>query len=183
MAQFHDVKFLKEVEGLSQRQISKRLGIARNTVNKYLKQDHAPTTILRQKTYGTKEYSNETKRVLPIIDEWLEDDQKRWGKQKHTAARIYERLVEEYQFKGSESNLRKIVAKRRKKLQEVFIPLDFNSATNSNLTGERRILFYRVEHIEFTFFVCSSLKVAYDLSEPIYTKNGMNNIFISPEIW
>jgi transposase len=125
MAQFHDIKFLKEVEGLSQRQISKRLGIARNTVSKYLKQDHAPTTILRQQTFATKEYSDETKRVLPIIDEWLEDDQKRWGKQKHTAARIYERLVEEYEFKGSESNIRKIVAKRRKKLQEVFIPLDF----------------------------------------------------------
>src|SRR5690606_32576672 len=72
-----------------------------------------------------KDYSDETKRVLPIIDQWLEDDLKRWGKQKHTAAKIYKRLVDEYNFKGSESNLRKIVRKRKKKLQEVFIPLDF----------------------------------------------------------
>ncbi|WP_332693670.1 helix-turn-helix domain-containing protein [Halalkalibacter lacteus] len=83
MTQFHDIKFLKEVEGLSQRQISKRLGIARNTVSKYLKQDQVPTTILRQQTYATKEYSDETKRVLSIIDEWLEDDQKR-GESKNT---------------------------------------------------------------------------------------------------
>lgn len=125
MAQYYRIKFLNEVEGLSQRQIAKKLGISRNTVSKYLKQHEAPTTIHRQVSYGTKEYSDETKRVLPIIDEWLENDRKHWVKQKHTAARIYRRLVNEYDFKGSESNIRKVVAKRRKKLKEVFIPLEF----------------------------------------------------------
>jgi predicted transcriptional regulator len=106
MAQFHNIKFLHEVEGLSQRQIAKKLGISRNTVSKYLNTNEAPTTMNRQKTYGSnKDYSDETKRVLPIIDQWLEDDLKRWGKQKHTAARIYQRLVDEYDFKGSESNI------------------------------------------------------------------------------
>lgn len=126
MAQFHSIKFLYEKEGLSQRQIAKKLGISRNTVSKYLKTNEAPTTIKRQNTYGKqKDYSEETKRILPIIDQWLEDDLKRWGKQRHTAARIYRRLVDEYDFKGSESNIRKIVAKRRKKIQEVSIPLEF----------------------------------------------------------
>ncbi|WP_378939863.1 IS21 family transposase [Metabacillus herbersteinensis] len=125
MAQYHNIKFMKEVEGLSERQIAKKLGISRNTVSKYSKQNDAPSTVFRQKVYGTKDYSDETKRVLNIIDQWLEDDLNRWGKQHHTAARIYHRLVNEYSFKGSESNIRKIVAKRKKKLQEVFIPLDF----------------------------------------------------------
>lgn len=126
MAQFYNIKFLHQVEGLSQRQIAKKLGISRNTVKKYLSATEVPTTIQRQRIYtNTKEYSDETKRILPIIDQWLEDDLKRWGKQNHTAARMYQRLVDEYNFKGSESNLRKLVAKRRKKLQEVFIPLDF----------------------------------------------------------
>lgn len=125
MAQFHHIKFLKEVEGLSERKIAIKLGISRNTVSKYLKQQTAPTTVLRQTVYGTKEYADETKRVLPIIDQWLEDDLKSWGKQKHTAAKIYKRLVDEYQFKGSGSNIRKIVAKRKAKIQEVFIPLEF----------------------------------------------------------
>jgi len=125
MAQYYNIKFLKEVEGLSQRQIATKLGISRNTVSKYLKQDEPPTTIRRQQIFGTKEYSDETKRVLPIIDQWLEDDLKHWSKQQHTAAKIYRRLVDEYKFKGSESNIRKVVAKRKKKLQEVFIPLDF----------------------------------------------------------
>ncbi|SDZ51820.1 Transposase [Evansella caseinilytica] len=126
MAQFHHIKFLHQVERLSQREIAKKLRISRNTVKKYLSATEAPTTIQRQKIYSNKkEYSEETKRILPIIDQWLEDDLKRWGKQNHTAARMYQRLVEEYNFKGSASNLRKLVAKRRKKLQVVFIPLDF----------------------------------------------------------
>ncbi|MDP4086160.1 MAG: helix-turn-helix domain-containing protein [Bacillota bacterium] len=125
MAKFHNIKFLKEVEGLSQRQIATKLGISRNTVSIYLKNNNAPTTVLRKNVYGTMEYSSETKRVIPIIDQWLEDDHKSWKKQKHTAIKIYKRLVDEYDFKGSASNIRKIVARRRKEIQEVFIPLDF----------------------------------------------------------
>ncbi|RFU62192.1 IS21 family transposase, partial [Peribacillus saganii] len=85
----------------------------------------APTTVLRKNVYGTKEYSSETKRVIPIIDQWLEDDLKNWKKQKHTAIKIFRRLQDEYDFKGSASNIRKIVAKRRQQIQEAFIPLDF----------------------------------------------------------
>lgn len=125
MAQFHIIKYLHEVEGLSQRQIAKKLGISRNTVSKYLNSNQPPTTIQREKSYGKKEYSDETKRILPIIDQWLEEDLNRWRKQRHTAAKIYRRLVDEYSFKGSESNIRKIVRERKKKLQEVFIPLEF----------------------------------------------------------
>jgi transposase len=125
MAQFHNIKFLKEVEGLSQRQIATKLGISRNTVSKYLKNNTAPTTVLRKTVYTTKEYSPETRRVIPIIDQWLEEDQKNWRKQKHTAIKIFKRLQDEYDFKGSASNIRKIVAKRRQQIQEAFIPLDF----------------------------------------------------------
>lgn len=125
MAQFHHIKFLKEVEGLSQRQIATKLGISRNTVSKYLKNNTAPTTVLRQNVYGKKEYSPETQRVLPIIDQWLEDDLKNWKKQNHTAIKIFKRLQDEYDFKGSASNIRKIVAKRRQQIQECFIPLDY----------------------------------------------------------
>jgi transposase len=125
MAQFHNIKFLKEVEGLSQRQIATKLGISRNTVSKYLKENIAPTTVLRKIVYGTKQYAPETQRVIPIIDQWLEDDQNNWKKQKHTAIKIFKRLQDEYNFTGSASNIRKIVAKRRQQIQEVFIPLDF----------------------------------------------------------
>ena len=79
-----------------------------------MKEAKPPTTIQHQTIYGKKEYSDETKRVLPIIDQWLEDDPHSWQKQKHTAARIFRRLEDEYNFKGSESNIRKIVSQRKK---------------------------------------------------------------------
>jgi hypothetical protein len=60
-----------------------------------------------------------------LIDQWLEDDQNNWKKQKHTAIKIFKGLQDEYNFTGSASNIPKIVAKRRKQIQEVFIPLDF----------------------------------------------------------
>ena len=82
MAQFHSIKFLKEVEGLSQRQIATKLGISRNTVSKYINQNESPTTLYRQNVYGTKDYSDETKRVLPIIDQWLRRGSKPLGKTK-----------------------------------------------------------------------------------------------------
>lgn len=48
-----------------------------------------------------------------MIDQWLEDDRSVWKKQRHTAVRIYHRLVAEYQFRGAESTIRRVVRERR----------------------------------------------------------------------
>jgi predicted transcriptional regulator len=48
MAQFYNIKFLKEVEGLSQRKIATKLGSTRNTVSKYLNKNAALSTVLRK---------------------------------------------------------------------------------------------------------------------------------------
>ncbi len=84
-----------------------------------------PSTITRNKTYGKRAYSDEIQRILPLIDEWLKGDESVWKKQKHTATHIYQRLVKEYKFAGSASNIRRVVAIRRNALKEVFIPLHF----------------------------------------------------------
>jgi len=125
MAQFHRIKWLHEREGWSERKIASELGVSRNTVRKYLSTVDSPTTLTRQKSYGHRTYSDEVQRVLPLIDEWLKNDQAVWKKQKHTAVRIHARLVKEYGFTGSASNIRAIVARRKNKLKEVFIPLQF----------------------------------------------------------
>jgi transcriptional regulator with XRE-family HTH domain len=62
MAQFYNIKFLKEVEGLSQRLIVTKLGISRNTVSKYLKENIAPTTVLRKTVYRKAMVSGTDKR-------------------------------------------------------------------------------------------------------------------------
>lgn len=126
VAQFHHIKILAERERLSQREIARKLGISRNTVSKYLRMDTAPTSAHRRKVFGRPRHAAETLRVIPLIDQWLLNDLNAWKKQRHTAARIFRRLREEYGFTGSESNIRKVVAARRAVHKEVFIPLSFS---------------------------------------------------------
>ena len=54
---------------------------------------------------------------LDIITAWLEEDQKHWSKQHHTAKRIHERLKDEYGFTGSYDSVQKFVQKLRKDIQ------------------------------------------------------------------
>ncbi|NTZ16431.1 IS21 family transposase [Paenibacillus sp. JMULE4] len=125
VAQFHLIKHCIEREGLSQRQTAQKLGISRNTVKKHLEAELPPTTMERRRIYGGRKLRRETERIVPLIDEWLKADQNVWKKQRHTAARIYHRLVDEYGFTGSESNIRRLVRQRRTLLPEVYIPLEF----------------------------------------------------------
>lgn len=51
------------------------------------------------------------------MDTWLIEDQTRPKKQRHTAKRIYDRLVSEFGFAGSDRTVRYYVAKRKSELQ------------------------------------------------------------------
>ena len=94
------------IDGESQRQIAKRLGISRQTVKKYCEgaahpdarkfYERLPDTI----TEDVKQF------ILACFNEDKEDHLK---KQKHTSKRIYDRLVEERNFSGAESTIRKAV--------------------------------------------------------------------------
>lgn len=42
---------------------------------------------------------------MEIVDAWLEEDRLLPRKQRHTAARIFQRLRDEYQFPGSERTI------------------------------------------------------------------------------
>jgi len=65
---------------------------------------------------------------LTIIDQWLEGDKNRPRKPRHTATRVYDRLVREHGFTGGRSTVQPYVraAKARLGLQgtQAFIPLD-----------------------------------------------------------
>jgi transposase len=66
-----------------------------------------------------------------IIETWLEEDKSRPVKQRHTAARIYKRLVSEHQFTGSERTVRQYVSRLRHNYQELAIPLEFDPGTDA----------------------------------------------------
>lgn len=66
-----------------------------------------------------------------IIEGWLKEDQSLPRKQRHTAHRIYERLVGEHGFSGAERTVRKYVSKLRFNLEEMAIPLEFAPGTDA----------------------------------------------------
>jgi len=74
-----------------------------------------------------------------IIDRWLDDDLSSPKKQRHTARRIYHRLVEEHGFSGGESTVRRYVRQRRPREREVYIPVDTHGQSPWHFTGQARL--------------------------------------------
>jgi transposase len=60
---------------------------------------------------------------LPIIHKILKDDRQAPRKQRHTAKRIFDRLVEEHQFDGGYTIVKDAVRAWRQQSKEVFLPL------------------------------------------------------------
>jgi transposase len=98
------------VDKQSIRAIAKELGHSRKTVAKAARHAQPPG------------YQRATPRAKPaidahrsIIDAWLAQDESRPRKQRHTAARVFERLRDEHGYNGSKVTVRRYVASRRPK--------------------------------------------------------------------
>ena len=103
-------------KGWSKSKIAKEFKIDRKTVKKYLGKNNWNET-----PQIMKERPHKLDHWIPIIDKWLEDDQNRRNKQRHTAKRVYIRLVEEYDQEGFDCKYRTVayyVAEKRKELSK-----------------------------------------------------------------
>lgn len=112
-------------------EISRETGHSRNTIKKalrgepweYKQRSHQPYPVLEN--------------YLAIIDRWLENDKKYPKKQRHTARRVYNRLVLEHTYKGAESTVRKYVREAKVRLgvnaPVAFIPLDPDSGVEAEV--------------------------------------------------
>ena len=90
--------------GCSVAEISRETGVSEPTVRKYIrKTDFSPTVPAKKKA------SSILDEHKPVVDMWIEEDRRSWHKQRHTATRIYERLVSERGFKGSYSTVQRYV--------------------------------------------------------------------------
>lgn len=103
-------------EGESIRSIARRLGVSRPTVKKYCEGNTHPDI--------PKPYTRDSEIITDEVSEFIkacleEDRQIKLTKQKHTAKRIYDRLVSEKGFKGGESTIRNAV---KVLLIEVAVP-------------------------------------------------------------
>jgi transposase len=98
-------------EGLSLRALARRHGVHRRTVRQALLSAIPPE---RRRPEGRPAPALGPYRE--IIDRWLLGDLKAPVKQRHTATRIYRRLVEEYGAGVAETTVRDYVRGRRREL-------------------------------------------------------------------
>lgn len=111
MSQINNIRDLSRM-GYRISAISSLTGKDPKTIRKYLeKDDFSPEPPV------AKARASIVTPYLDNIKEWLEEDQKHWSKQHHTAKRIYERLKEEHGFTGSYDSVQKFVQKLRKEVQ------------------------------------------------------------------
>jgi transposase len=122
MEQYSFIRTAQRVYGKSIRQISRETGHSRKTIRQILCQEPYGYACRQRQPYPVLE------PYLPIIDNWLEEDKSRPKKQRHTARRIYHRLVREHGFTGCESKVRHYVRGAKVRLglnvAKAFIPLE-----------------------------------------------------------
>lgn len=105
MTVVEDIRRL-DSQGVSNREIARRLSISRDTVAKYTNiEDFSPTPPTPTKRPGIKALDG----LDVIINGWLEDDKKRPRKQRHTGRRVFDRLVAEYDYTGSYSTVSRYI--------------------------------------------------------------------------
>jgi transposase len=106
------------VEGLSERAAAQLFGIDRKTVSKILKHS-VPPGYRRSKPPARPKLDP----FIPIIDQILEADRALPKKQRHTAQRIFERVRDEHGFTGGITIVTDYVREKKRRTQEVFVPL------------------------------------------------------------
>jgi len=139
-------------KGWSIRKISRQLQHSRVTVRKMLLDSDEPQ-------YSQKEPRPKPKMdpYMGIITQWLEDDKKSPKKQKHTAKRVFDRLVEEYDFDGSESTVRKAVRELRGSLKECYLVLTANPGEQVQVDFGHATVSIDGEEVKITLF-CMKFK-------------------------
>ncbi|GAV25444.1 hypothetical protein ciss_13770 [Carboxydothermus islandicus] len=121
MADINSIKYLREKKGYSISKIANIHNINWRTAKKYSDRDDWNIEIKKKKRSSLKD------EYYEIISIWLKEDLKLPRKQRHTAQRVYERLVEEHNFPGSDRTVRLWVAEIKKELyksqSEIYVKL------------------------------------------------------------
>lgn len=137
MKLYEQIRKAHEREGLSIRELSRRFGVHRRDVRQALESAVPP-----QRKQAVRE-APALDRFKPLIDGWLEADRTAPRKQRHTARRVWQRLVDEHDAEVGESTVRRYVAEVRRRMDvplvEVMVPqhhrlgdeaeVDFGTAT------------------------------------------------------
>src|SRR5437867_11048690 len=118
---FEQIRRDRDREGLSIRALAERHGVHRRAVRQALAAALPPPRRQPERRPAPK-----LGAYRPLIDEWLRADREAPRKQRHTAKRVWQRLVDEHGVAVSERQVRRYVHRRRRELgepvDEVFVP-------------------------------------------------------------
>jgi len=119
---FEQIRRDREREGLSIRALAERHGVHRRTVRRALAAALPPP---RKRPVGRP--APRLGEFRELIDSWLLADREAPRKQRHTAHRVWRRLLDEQAAEVSERQVRRYVHQRRRELGdppgEVFVPM------------------------------------------------------------
>ncbi len=109
MEQFEQIRRDREREGLSIRGLAERHGVHRRAVRQALA---SPLPPVKRSPVGRP--APRLGPYRPLIDAWLEGDREAPRKQRHTAKRIWQRLVDEHGAEVAETTVRDYVRMRKR---------------------------------------------------------------------
>jgi transposase len=136
--QFEAIRRDHAREGLSIRELARRHGVHRRAVRQALESAVPPPKRLPVARPAPK-----LGAFGAVIDGWIEADREAPRKQRHTARRIWQRLVEEHGAEVSERQVCRYVRARRRQLGEVgevFVPLVSDAGVEAEVDwGEAKI--------------------------------------------
>lgn len=112
MPQQQYIRFLREFEGLNITEIKDTLGVDWRTAKKYADKEDWNKPLVRK-----GHISPVMEPFKEIVDTWLAEDQLLPRKQRHTATKAFNRLINEYNFPGSYRTVCAYIEKRKKEME------------------------------------------------------------------
>jgi transposase len=160
MEQFEQIRRDRDREGLSIRALAERYGVHRRAVRQALV---SPLPPAKRAAVGRPAPRLGPYRAL--IDGWLEADREAPRKQRHTARRIWRRLVDEYGAEVAEPTVRGYVGMRKRAMGwpvgEVFVPQVHDPGVGAEVDwGEAQVDLAGVRTTIHLFFMRASFSGA-----------------------
>ena len=128
------------VDKMSEREVARQFGLARETVRKMLRYSVPPGYRRQQPVRRPK-----LGAWIGTIDQILETDKAEGKKQRHTAKRIFERLREEHSYTGGYTIVKDYVRLRKLSQREMFVPLEHPPGDAQADFGEAMVVIGGVE--------------------------------------
>ncbi len=149
---FEQIRRDRAREGLSIRELARRHGVHRRAVRQAL-----AAALPRPRKQPVGRPAPKLGAYRPLIDAWLVGDREAPRKQRHTAKRIWERLLSEQGADVAETTVREYVRRRRRELgdpvDEVFVPQVYEPGQEAEVDWGEAIVEIGGQRLEVGLFL------------------------------